>query len=303
MKNARRITTLVACLIFAPAASLFAAALDSPRPDYASERTARAKELTQPYGWLSLTVLEWLKPGVTTVGSAPGNSVILAGAPAHLATLDQKDGQVSVIASDPSLTFHGRPLSAGGPHLVIGPGEDDTSALASGRLRLWVIDRSGRRYLRVKDPEAPTRKQFHGLRWYPPDRRFRIQARWIPDTPPHVMNVPNQIGQVTPVTVPGHVEFELNGVKQTLLPMEAGEDGLWFVFRDQTYRQTTYGGGRFLITDAPSNGLDHPGTVILDFNQAVNPPCAYSPFATCPLAPHENRLPIAVPAGEKRYGE
>jgi hypothetical protein len=94
------------------------------------------------------------------------------------------------------------------------------------------------------------------------------------------------------------VEFELNGTKQTLIPIEADKDGLWFVFRGETYRQTTYGGGRFLTTDVPSNGLDHPGTVILDFNQAVNPPCAYSPFATCPLAPREARLPIAVPAGE-----
>jgi hypothetical protein len=303
MKPSRRIALLFACLILAPTASLCAPAPDSARPDYAFDRAARTKALTQPYGWLSLTALEWLKPGVTTVGSAPGNSVILAGAPAHLVTLDHKDGTVRVIASDPSLTFHGRPLAAGDPHPTIGSGEDDDSALVSGSLRLWVIDRSGRRYLRVKDPEAPTRQQFHGLRWYPPDGHFRIQARWIPDTPPHVMHVTNEIGQVSPVTVPGHVEFELNGTKQTLLPMEADKDGLWFVFRDETYRQTTYGGGRFLTTHAPSNGLDHPGTVILDFNQAVNPPCAYSPFATCPLAPPENRLPVAISAGEKRYGE
>jgi len=303
MRNAKQIAALALWLMLAPIASLCAPAPAAAQPDYAAERAARVRALTQPYGWLSLTALAWLKPGITTVGSAPGNSVVLAGAPAHLVTLEQKNGKVTVTASDPSLTFHGRPLTPGGPAAVIGPGEDDDSALASGRLRLWVIDRSGRRYLRVKDPEAPTLTHFHGLRWYPPDENFRVQARWVPDVPPHVMHVTNEIGQVTPVTVPGHVEFELNGTKLSLLPLEAGSDGLWFVFRDATYLRTTYGGGRFLTTDAPSNGLDRPGTVVLDFNQAVNPPCAYSPFATCPLAAPEDRLSVSIPAGEKRYGE
>jgi len=297
MRISSRIAVLSAWLAIAPAISLCAPA--SAQPDYAAERADRAKSLTQPYGWLSLTALEWLKPGVTTVGSAPGNKLVLAGAPAQLATFEQKDGKVTVTASAPSLTLHGRPLT---PGAVIGSGEDDDSALASGRLRLWVIDRSGQRYLRVKDPQAPTLRQFHGLAWYPPDPHLRIQARWVPDVPPHQLHVTNEIGQVSTVTIPGHVEFDLNGTKQTLIPIEAdSKDGLWFVFRDETYRQTTYGGGRFLTTDPPSNGLDHPGTVVLDFNEAVNPPCAYSPFATCPLAPREARLPVAVPAGEKRY--
>ncbi len=303
MKQARHILLLFTCLTITQAALHGAPVTAGGRPDYASDRAARAKALSQPYGWLSLTALQWLKPGITTVGSAADNSVVLAGAPAHLVTFEVKDGKVAVIAAAASLGFHGRPALAGGSRLVIGAGEDDDSALASGPLRLWVIDRGGRRYLRVKDPGATTRKQFHGLRWYPPVEHFRIQARWIPDSPPHVMHVPNEIGQVTPVSVAGHVEFELEGTRQTLVPMEADKDGLWFVFRDATYRKTTYGGGRFLTTDPPSNGLDHPGTVILDFNQAVNPPCAYSPFATCPLAPREDQLTIAIPAGEERYAE
>lgn len=299
MRHSTRITVLSACLAVAGSSSLCAPARGAGHPDYTSERAARVKDLTQPYGWLSLTALKWLKPGITTVGSAADNALVLAGAPAHLATFEEKAGKVTVTTAAPSLTLHGRPLT---PGTVIGSGEDTDSALSSGRLRLWVIDRSGQRYLRVKNPEASTLKRFHGLTWYPPDEHFRIQAHWIPDTPPHVLHVTNEIGQVSPVTIPGHVEFELNGTKQTLIPIEAdSKDGLWFVFRDETYRQATYGGGRFLTTDVPSNGLDHPGTVILDFNEAVNPPCAYSPFATCPLAPREARLPIAVPAGEKRY--
>lgn len=311
MNRAKRTVLLFACLAVAQAGSHGAAAAAGGQPhipapdypDYGAERAARAKALSQPYGWLSLTALQWLKPGVTTVGSAADNSVVLAGAPAHLATFELKDGKVAVTAADASLQLHGRPVLAGGARTVIGDGEDDDSALASGRLRLWVIDRGGRRYLRVKDPQAPTRRQFRGLRWYPPDGHFRIRAEWVPDATPHVMHVPNEIGQVTAVSVAGHVEFELDGARKTMLPLEADKDGLWFVFRDATYRTTTYGGGRFLTTDGPSNGLDRRGTVILDFNRAVNPPCAYSPFATCPLAPKEDQLPIAITAGEERYGE
>lgn len=302
MNPARHILLLLPCLAITLAAANGAAPA-AGRPDYAAERAARAKALSEPYGWLSLTALQWLKPGITTVGSAAGNSVVLAGAPAHLVTFQMKDGKVAATAADASLKLHGRPVLAGGSPAVIGDGEDDDSALTSGPLRLWVIDRGGRRYLRVKDPQAPTRTQFHGLRWYPPDEHFRIEARWVPDSPAHGMRVPNEIGQVTPVTVAGHVEFELGGTRLTMLPLEADKDGLWFVFRDATYRTTTYGGGRFLTADVPSNGLDRPGTVILDFNQAVNPPCAYSPFATCPLAPAEDRLTIAIAAGEERYAE
>jgi uncharacterized protein len=291
------LTSSIACTYAA-----YAAAPDQSTPDYAQERAERAQGLTQPYGWFSLVALEWLKPGVTTVGSAKDNSLVLAGAPAHLMTLEQKDGTVTLRTSDPSLALGGQPLHAS-THPVIGEREDNASALSSRTLRFWAIDRGGKRYLRVKDSEAPALKQFHGLRWYAPDRHYRIEARWIPYTTPHTMQVMNKIGQITPVPVPGYVEFELGGQKQTLVPMEAGKNGLWFVFRDRTAPHTTDGGGRFLTTEVPSNGLDKAGTVVLDFNEAVNPPCAYSPYATCPLASPENRLPVSVPAGEKLYDE
>jgi uncharacterized protein (DUF1684 family) len=226
---------------------------------------------------------------------------VLADAPAHLVTFEQKDGKVIVTADSPSLLLHGQRLIAGVPQSVVGSGEDSGSALSSGTLRLWVIDRGGRRYLRVKDSRSTTLQQFHGLRWYPPNEHYRVEARWIPSSPPYEMHVLNKIGEISLVKVPGHVEFTLDGTKQMLVPMEAGKEGLWFVFRDLTSRRTTDGGGRFLSARGPSNGLDHRGTVILDFNQAVNPPCAYTPFATCPLASKENRLQIEIPAGEKRY--
>jgi uncharacterized protein (DUF1684 family) len=304
MQAAKRVVgILLNVFCFAATCAVHAEGPVQSAPDYAHERAVRAQGLTQPYGWFSLVALEWLKPGVTTVGSAKDNSVVLVGAPAHLMVLEQKDGKVALVASDPSLSLGGQPLHAGNAHVIISDREDNPSAMTSGTLRLWAIDRGGKRYLRVKDSDAPARKHFHGLHWYAPDRHYRVEALWIPYSSPHTMHVMNKLGQITPMPVPGYVEFKLDGKKQTLAPMEAGKDGLWFVFRDATALHMTDGGGRFLTTNAPSNGLEKPGTVTLEFNEAVNPPCAYSPYATCPLAAPENRLLVPVPAGEKRYDD
>ncbi len=266
--------------------------------DYAAERAERAKDLTQPYGWFSLVALEWLKPGVTTVGSAKSNSVVLVGAPAHLMTLEQSEGKVLPTAVSAGVTLRGQPVPL---HVPLTDEEEDRAAVASGSLRMWAIDRGGKRYLRVKDSNAPALKSFRGLRWYAPSAKYRVEARWVPFTTRHTLHFLNQLGQVSDAEEPGQVEFTIDGRRCTLTPLSATDKGLWFVLRDLTAAKDTDQGGRFLYTDAPSNGLKAAGTVLLDFNEAVNPPCAYSPFATCPLAAPENRLPVAIAAGEKRY--
>jgi hypothetical protein len=166
-----------------------------------------------------------------------------------------------------------------------------------------VIKRGDRLYLRVKDAQAPTRTNFHGLNWYPPDQRFVVTAKWIPSNPPHSLTIPNVLGQISHEASPGVAEFTLNGQTLRLEPVieDPGDQKLFFIFRDTTSTTTTYQAGRFLITSPPSNGLDTPGTVVLDFNRIQNPPCVYTAFATCPLPPQQNRLNIAIPAGEKRY--
>ena len=274
------------------------AAPSTDSPHYATERAERAEELTTPYGWMSLVALQPLRPGITTVGSAADNSLVLAHAPAHLLQLEEKNGTVTVHAADSSLQIHGESVKAG---TNVSTAEDEASALSSGTLKMWVIQRGDRRFLRVKDSEAPARKGFHQLNWYAPDAHYRVVAHWIPDTEPHKLKTVNKLGQVSESSIPGHVEFEINGVRQSLIPLEASADSLWFVFRDQTYVKDTDQGGRFLTAGAPSNGLTQRGDLQLDFNEAVNPPCAYSPYATCPLASPENRLKVAIPAGEKRY--
>jgi len=274
-------------------------ALPPAATNYAQDRAERAKALTVPYGWFSLIALNWLKPGITTVGSAKDNSIVLAAAPAHLMTLEQKDGRVTLLAADPSLVLPGNAAAAFHP-VIADDDEGDKGAMQSGTLHMWAINRGNQRYLRVMDSQSPALKHFHGLNWYAPNPHYVVEARWIPYSTPHTLKVVNKLGQTSMIPVPGYAEFELDGKKLSLIPMPDG-DGLEFVFKDLTARETTDGGGRFLDTALPSAGLNKPGKLLLDFNEAVNPPCAYTPYATCPLASPENRLPIAVPAGEKRY--
>jgi len=290
----RRLAMVVACASCALASVLPMQA----QANYAAERAERARELSRPFGWVSLVALEHLNAGVTTVGSTKENTLVLEHAPAHLLELEAGNGAVSVRAADPSLKLHGESVPRGAK---LSAAEDDGSALTSGSLKLWVIQRGDQRYLRVKDSEAPALKNFHPLRWYAPNPRYRVTAQWVPDAVPHKLKVVNKLGQVSEVPEPGHVEFELDGKKLSLVPLEADAESLWFVFRDQTYRTDTDQGGRFLTVKAPRTGLEHSGELEIDFNEAVNPPCAYSPYATCPLASAENRLAVAVPAGEKRY--
>ena len=267
-------------------------------PDYAKLRAVRAEALLQPDGWFSLVALEHLEDGDTRVGSAPDATVRLEHVAARLMTLHKAGAAVTVAAADRSLAIGGKPAAAG--EAIDTKDEDAAHAMRAGEVLLWVIDRGGQKYLRVKDPQAPERVHFHGLAWYAPRVRYRVEAKWVPYPAGHTIAVTNKLGQMKQQPAPGYAEFLIDGKTERLTPMI--EDGnLFFVFRDTTGSLETDGGGRFLTVAAPAGGLDHTGTLLLDFNQAVNPPCAYSPFATCPLAPKENRLTVAIPAGEKRY--
>jgi hypothetical protein len=181
--------------------------------------------------------------------------------------------------------------------------DEHPSELRNGGLLMIVIKRGDRLYLRVKDAQAPTRTSFHGLNWYAPDPRYVVTAKWIPNNPPHSLTIPNVLGQISHEPSPGTAEFTLNGQTMRLEPVieDPADKTLFFIFRDTTSKTTTYQAGRFLYASLPSNGVDKPGTIVLDFNRTQNPPCVYTAFATCPLPPQQNRLNIAIPAGEKRY--
>jgi len=192
-------------------------------------------------------------------------------------------------------------LTVGGKPAQAGPVSEDTP-IKIGTFTFVAIQRGDRFALRIKDSQAPTRLQFHGLNWYAPDEKYRVKAKWTPYTPPRDISIATIIGTTDKEKVPGVAEFAFDGKIFHLEPI-VEDDKLFFILRDATSHSKTYGAGRFLYTSFPSNGLDKPGDLWLDFNRLQNPPCAYTPYATCPLPPRQNRLEVAIPAGEKRYQE
>ena len=269
-------------------------------------RADLAKELQQPNGWLTLIGLEWLKPGDNTFGSAPGNNLVVkAPTAAYLGVVQLNDQGLELL---PPHGGYPKGLLVDGkvPENPQTLGSDDSehpSTITTATVTITIIHRGERYGLRIKDSKAPARTQFHGLRWYPPDETYRVQAKWIPYNPPRQVAIPTILGTEVKSDVPGAAEFTLDGKTLRLEPiLESPDDKeLFFILRDTTSTTETYGAGRFLYTPLPDHGLTQAGELVLDFNRAQNPPCAYTPYATCPLPPPQNRLPIPIPAGQQRY--
>ncbi|WP_062537963.1 DUF1684 domain-containing protein [Mizugakiibacter sediminis] len=272
-----------------------------PSTDYVKQieqwRTQRLARLTAPDGWLSLIGLHWLKPGANTVGSAADSDVVLSKGPAHLGTITWgADGKVRIaLAEGSGALIDGKPLASAE---LLDDGHDAPTRVSFGTASFYLIDREGRKGLRVKDPEAPTRTHFLGLDDFPVDPSWRIEAKWIPFEPARTLEIPTVIGTVEKYPVPGKAVFERDGRTYEILPVieVPGDKELFVIFADRTSGKETYGAARFLYTPMPKDGR-----LVIDFNKAYNPPCAFTPYATCPLAPPENRLDLRVTAGEKKY--
>jgi len=279
------------------------------RQNQAAWRAQREHELAAPDGWLTLVGLEWLKSGVNSIGSAADNSIHLSPtAPAHIGLLTvsgktPKDTFIQLLSPHDGfpadLMLDGRAAREG----TLTISDSSPSTLTWHGLSLVVLSRGDRFVLRIKDADSPTRTGFRGLHWYSLNPDFRVTARWVPFKPPRVEKIPTVIGTTLDMPAPGVAEFLLLGKVYILEPVIEGGDThhLFFILRDATSQSTTYGAGRFLTTGLPDHGLDQPGAITLDFNQLYNPPCAYTPYATCPLPPEQNRLPVAIEAGEQRY--
>jgi uncharacterized protein len=274
--------------------------------DLAAWRTQHAAELLKPDGWLSLVGLEWLQPGDNSVGSGADNKIRLAKGPAHLAVLHLEGETVTL--NPPEGGFPQDFVVAGAPakpqSLRAEPNKDRVAPrMTIGDLNLYVIRRESRFALRVKDAQSPSITEFHGLKWYPPDETYRVTAKWIPYVPFKTITLATLVGTNYDQPVPGAAEFVLAGNALRVEPVleDPTVAKLFFILRDTTSGTTTYPACRFLYTGFPTNGLDKPGELLLDFNHLENPPCAYTGYATCPLPPAGNRLPIALPVGERRY--
>ena len=273
--------------------------------DLVAWRAKRAANLQAPEGWLSLIGLDWLREGDNSFGSDADNRIqITAKIPAHVGVVRLEKGSLRLL--EPAGGFPKELLVDGHPAQEQALASDDSetpSKLTIGTITIIVIHRDDRFALRIKDPQAPTRVGFHGLRWYPPNAAYRVHAHWIPYSPPKLLDIPTVLGTTTHLPAPGAVEFTIDGRTVRLEPVleDPKSTELFFIMRDATSKTTTYGAGRFLYTSLPDHGLAQPGELWVDFNRLVNPPCAFTAYATCPLPPPQNRLTIAIPAGEQRY--
>jgi len=275
------------------ALSLIAAFAETGQ-DYAASiarwRADREARLMADNGWLTVAGLHWLKEGDNTVGSGPGVAIALPpAAPKLVGIITVRNGKTNFTPKSPVL-YKGVPLKSA---LDLKPDtEPNYDILSVGRVNFYAIKREDRLGVRVKDNDNPARKQFAGLQWYPVDPSWRIRAKFVPWDKPHTVTFETEVGVKEQDESPGYVTFNKNGKEYRMEPVKDG-DSLWFVMRDATSGKTTYGASRFLYIDAPKNGY-----VDLDFNRAESPPCAFTPYATCPLPPPQNRLTLAVIAGE-----
>jgi uncharacterized protein (DUF1684 family) len=272
--------------------------------DYATEiqkwRTDREARLKSDEGWLTVAGLFWLKDGSNRFGADPGNDIVLpaGSAPARAGTFELAAGQTTVqVEPGVEVTCEGKPVARLALRSDAAGAAPDVLKL--GSLSLFVIERGGRYAIRLRDRNSRMRQQFTGLRWFPVKASYRVAARYVSYPSLRPVVVPNILGSTEKMPSPGYALFDLDGKEVRLEGVleEPHATQLFFIFKDATSGKETYPAGRFLYSDLPKNGA-----VVLDFNRAYNPPCAFTPFATCPLPPEQNRLPMRIEAGELRYG-
>ncbi len=267
-------------------------------------RDQRRENLLKPDGWTSLIGLHWVEPGPHYFGSAADNGIRLAMGPAHFGMIDlRKNGTVRLQPDRTAqLTLDEQPLKGA---VTLVTDADDAEAGPSrlgfdeGKGLATVIKRGGRYALRVKHADAPTRTGFAGLNYWPADPSWKIQGKFVPHPAGKTIEIADIIGTLNKIPNPGAIEFQRDGRSYRIEALDEGSEELFLVFADRTNGHGSYGAGRFLYVPKP----DAQGRVVLDFNQSYNPPCAFTPFATCPLPPQANRLDLEVLSGEKAYAK
>lgn len=282
-----------------PAMVLPMAATPAPAaPDgYAAEVNAwhqrRIERLKAEDGWLTLVGLFWLEEGDSLAGSSTDAHVALpAPTPPKLGVFTRKGLEVRFKPEKGAqVTLDGKPFEGGPIRTDV---DGNPHVLRHGMLQILAIVRGDRVGIRVRDSASPARQKFTGIDRYPVRAAWRKEARFLPGGG-KTISVPNVIGEPQDLPLAGTAVFTHEG-KEHRLDATAEGDKLFFVFGDTTNKKETYGAGRFLYADAPKDGK-----VILDFNKSYNPPCVFTPYATCPLPPRQNKLPVRVDAGELRW--
>lgn len=285
-----------------PAANV---AVDAAKRAYDKEildwRHDRLQRLQNPTGWLSLVGMHWIEPGTTRVGSGEQNGTRLSVGPAHIGMLTlTKDGKLS-LRPEPGtdVTIDGQPAT-GPVNLVSDADAGDAGPTVvgfnKGDASFIVIKRGDKYALRVRDAMSPTRTGFAGIPYFDIDPAFRVKAKFTPHPPGQKIDIVNILSMVEPMDNPGTVTFEKDGKSFTMEAVDEGDHRLFLIYADRTSGHESYAAARFLYAEYP--GPD--GTTIVDFNKGYNPPCAFTSYSTCPMPPLQNRLDIAITAGEKK---
>lgn len=254
----------------------------------------RIEGLKKENGWLNLAGLFWLEEGKNSFGASTDNKIIFPKdkSKQFLGDFILEKGEVFVETKADAEVFNGnQPVEK----LKVFPAEKNI-ILKHNSLRWFVIKRGERYAIRLRDLESPFLKEFHGIETFPIDKKWKIKAKFVP-TIGKKISILDVTGQTNQQDSPGVLVFNFAGKEYKLDALTEGDE-FFIIFGDKTNKKETYGAGRFLYADKP----DAEGYTYLDFNKAYNPPCAFTPYATCPLPPKQNQLPINLSAGEKNYG-
>jgi uncharacterized protein (DUF1684 family) len=274
-------------------ASAYRASVEKWRQEYEAD-------LTSDHGWLTISGLFWLHEGENRFGSDPTNDIVLPeSAPAEAGYFEFHAGKtIAHIQPSVAATLNGKPVETAEllPDSSLGHTRPSDVRLSLGGLTLWVHASGDRYAIRLRDPNIALRRDFHGLTWFPIDESYRVVARFVAYDQPKQVPIQNLAGDSLALSISGYAVFMLRGQEFRLEGQTDSDGSLSFVIRDLTSGKETYAAARFLDTDAPKDGA-----VVLDFNEAYNPPCAYNPYTTCPLPPPGNRLRTRIEAGEKAY--
>lgn len=260
----------------------------------------RQRDNSLKNNWATLAGLFWLKEGSNTLGADDKDTVVLPkGTAAAQAGIIERQGDKVTLKLNPgvSAAIAGKPVTAPVALHADITGSPTVIEMA-GRLKLWTIQRGQRIGIRLQDLKSPAAVGYKPGMWYAIDPKWKITAQWVPNTTGRKVIVPDVIGDAVETPIAGESRFTVNGKQLSMVAMDDVPGTVEFVFADPTNKKETYHAGRFLDTAKPSGA----GSIVLDFNEAYNPPCSVTPYATCPLPPKENRLAAPITAGQKYSG-
>ena len=273
--------------------SACAASTSTYKTEIDNWRSKHETELRADDGWLTLAGLFWLKEGTNTIGRGEGYDIQLTEnfKQDKFGEIDFHDGK-AILKIQPHVdaSVDGKPLTT---VELRSDQPGPATKVTAGSQTFYLIKREDRFGIRLKDSNSAERRNFDGEHWFPADQSYRVTGTFEPFGEVQEVEIPNVLGGTFKMKSPGTVKFKLLGKDLTLQPVIEDEKTLFFIFKDATNNNETYGAGRFLYTDNPINGQ-----VVLDFNKAENPPCAFTTFATCPVPPPQNHLAAEIKAGE-----